>query len=474
MAINLTTQRLIDDGESGNIELISSPKSFEEIAKAVCAFLNGKGGTVIAGIDESVLKSAISIPIDEATDLQVKKLQQYLYEEVSPNCVMSVTRDLTEYGYVLVVDVPDGRDTPYTFDGRVFLRSGSQIKAADSQAIREMVLQKGTNVQRWERRPSPTLQFDDLDRELIDVTVKRAASKRGFEFDDSKNLQTVLQQLEVMDFGQLTNAADVLFGRRVSQRLPQTRARAVRYETDKSGDFIDDQLFEGPALSLLENLLAFVKRHIPIAGHFDYPSGGRKDVPQFPFDAVHEGIVNALVHRDYSGFSGGVKVFIFPNRLEIWNSGKLPEGLTSKKLEMAKHDSILVNPDISHIFYLHGQMERVGRGTYNIVRECRSMGVRSPEWKVANGGVQLTFFSERVNLRSEFNKRQISLLEKSPPGSEVLTIEYQDELATNVSSRQARRDLEVLEDYGFLNRLGTGRGTVFVRTEKRLPDAESV
>ena len=473
MAINVTTQRLIDDGESGNVELISSPKSFEQIAKAVCAFLNGKGGTVIAGIDESVLKSAISIPTDEATDLQVTKLQQYLYEEVSPNCVMSVTRDLTEYGYVLVVDVPDGRDTPYTFDGRVFLRSGSHIEAADSQAIREMVLQKGTNVQRWERRPSPTLQFEDLERELIDATVKRAAGKRGFEFDDSENMQTVLQQLEVMDFGQLTNAADVLFGRKVAQRLPQTRVKAVRYETDRSGNFIDDQLFEGPALLLLDNLLAFVRRHTPIAGHFDSASGVREDVPQFPFDAVHEGIVNALVHRDYSGFSGGVKVFIFPDRLEIWNSGKLPHGLTSKKLEQAKHDSILVNPDISHIFYLNGQMERVGRGTYNIVQECRGLGVRSPEWKNANGGVRLTFFSQRVNLRSVFNERQIALLESTPPGREVLTIEYQDKLATNVGSRQARRDLEVLEDYGFLNRLGTGRGTVFVRTNKELPHGES-
>ena len=44
-----------------------------------------------------------------------------------------------------------------------------------------------------------------------------------------------------------------------------------------------------------------------------------------------------------------------------------------------------MNPDISHVFYLHELMERVGRGTFKIVEECRSLGMRLPEWKGSLG-----------------------------------------------------------------------------------------
>ena len=96
-------------------------------------------------------------------------------------------------------------------------------------------------------------------------------------------------------------------------------------------------------------------------------SGGSKAQritrPTFPSNSLEEGIVNALVHRDYASSSGSVSVSVYPDRLEIRNSGRLPKGLTAKMREMAQHASILINPDISHIFYLRGLTERVVRGT---------------------------------------------------------------------------------------------------------------
>lgn len=467
MSINLATQRLIDNGPSTTVELVASPTDVTRIAAATCALLNANGGTVIAGVDERGLDDP-EFQHRSATEEDADRLRHFLYEQVSPNSVMSISIDETQYGPVLVIDVPNGRDTPYTFDGRVYLRSGKSVKAADSQAIREMVLEKGTDVQRWERRPSPTLTTKDLDRKLIEATVKRGRENRGFVFENPRDLDAVLQQLEVAEFGQLTNAADVVFGRNVAQRLPQIRVRAVRFESDRSGDFIDDQLLEGPALALLDDMLAFVRRHVPVTAKFEPSKAIRQDVPQFPFEALREGIVNALVHRDYASFSGSVKISIYPDRLEIWNNGRLPDGLTAKKLEMAQHESILINPDISHVFYLYGQMERVGRGTYNMVRYCRAFGMRTPTWKNKNQGVLLTFHGARSDLRSELNERQLALIDALRAGAELLTTDYSERFAQDVTDRTARRDLEKLEDFGFLERSGAGRGTIFVRTDKVL------
>jgi predicted HTH transcriptional regulator len=56
------------------------------------------------------------------------------------------------------------------------------------------------------------------------------------------------QESERLEFK--SAAADVLFGKRPSSRLPQTRIRGTVYATNKGGDFVDDRLFEGNAMAL--------------------------------------------------------------------------------------------------------------------------------------------------------------------------------------------------------------------------------
>ena len=126
-------------------------------------------------------------------------------------------------------------------------------------------------------------------------------------------------------------------------------------------------------------------------------------------------------------------------------------------LEMAQHASILINPDICHIFYLRGLMERVGRGTYKMVRECRQFGMRTPQWKNVTSGVRLTLFAPTGDIALELNQRQRALLEQTEPGSQIVTTEFHQRFAPKIGLRQARRDLEQLEEFGFLSRSGTGR-----------------
>lgn len=58
--------------------------------------------------------------------------------------------------------------------------------------------------------------------------------------------------------------------------------------------------------------------------------------------------MNAFAHRDYADYKGGIAVHIYPRRLEIWNSGSLPAGVTLEKLARG-HISVLRNPDIAHV-----------------------------------------------------------------------------------------------------------------------------
>ncbi|MDR1202849.1 MAG: transcriptional regulator, partial [Tannerellaceae bacterium] len=77
--------------------------------------------------------------------------------------------------------------------------------------------------------------------------------------------------------------------------------------------------------------------------------------------------------------NGNVQVMLFRNRLEVWNPGTLPYGLTPEKL-LQPHPSVPANPILANPIYLAGYIERMGTGTRDIVNKCRAIGLKDPEF----------------------------------------------------------------------------------------------
>ena len=452
------TQKLLQEGESVRVAFVKSVQDLETIGRHVAAMLNTRGGSVLAGTESMDL---------DISEQHVQTIREYLHKEISPQIIYTVSIDPVEDGKVLVVDVPKGEDRPYVFQGTVYTRTRTDSSPADAETMRRMVENRASQPERWERRTSSGLGIENLDADLIGKVVQRAQEKRGYRFESPGDPEAVLNDLALTRFGQFTNAADVLFGRQVAIRHPQTRVRAVCYESNKGNRFIDEQLFEGPVLTLLGMVMAFFQRHVSISSDFESGSLTRTTRPQYPWNSLREGLVNAFAHRDYASFSGGITASVYPSRIEIRNSGRLPKGISAESLRRETHDSILVNPDISHVFYLYELMERVGRGTFKIVQECREYGMRLPEWKSGASGVRLTFFAVgRHGAQSlELNERQKKLLGHLSHGDTITRQEYVARFAMGVTDRTARRDLSELEDHRLMDRHGSGPKTVYERTE---------
>lgn len=462
MTINQFTERLLAEGESKRLDFKSSVEPMDLIGKDVCAFLNTDGGVVIAGVDEE------GRPNGSVTENQRQSLDKFLRDKITPKVLYDVSFDHTSSGNVISVSVPAGPDRPYVFEGAVYVRKGASTHPANAATLRELVEESSSATTRWERRPSSGLEIEDVDRTLLTETVRRAQDRRGVRFDNPKDPLVTLAQLSLVQSGQLTNAADVLFGKKVALRHPQTRLRAVCYSTDRADDFLDEQLYEGPAFKLLEDAMAFLKRHVAIAAEFREGQLPRESKPKYPFNALREGMVNALVHRDYAAFSGSISISIYTDRVEIGNTGRLPRGISPRDLVLASHPSILVNPDIGHVFYLHELMERVGRGTYKIAQDCRDLGMRQPEWKNVGAGVRLTMFAAKAGTPTiiHLNERQKELLAALKPGEQIRIREYVERFAQGITDRQARRDLTDLEGYGLLIRHGVTSKTTYERTQE--------
>ena len=71
---------------------------------------------------------------------------------------------------------------------------------------------------------------------------------------------------------------------------------------------------------------------------------------------------------------------LFKDRLEVWNPGRLPKGMTVEKLT-GEHASLPVNPLLANPVYLAGYIEQVGTGTNDVIDRCVELGLRKPEFR---------------------------------------------------------------------------------------------
>jgi len=459
-------ERQIAGGRSERQEFVTSPDDFASILSHVSALLNSGGGLVIIGVDER------GKPLGLANDdVRAKDMAVSLREAISPTPLIDVRMETLEGGEVIAIDIPGASNTPFVADGRVYLRKGKRTAPASGEELQELFERRSVETQTWERRKSPTLEVEDLDDDEIQRTVQVAASERRFSFRSPQTAESMLEDLGLRSEGQITNAGDICFGKIPAVRHPQARLRAYAFRSDRTGDdYIDQEDLSAPIGQVIKRAMNFVFRNSPLAAQFLPSSVERKNLPAYPEFAVREGIVNALAHRDYARISGGATLLVFPDRVEIWNSGALPAGWKTDKLRQT-HRSLPQNPDIAQYLYVVSLMERIGRGTLRMIEACREAGLPAPAWQADDDGVTLTLYSLASTEAPAANlgERQMALIHSMESGQGIRLSQYCERFATKVTERQAQRDLRELQEADLLRLEGKGRSAHYIRTARRLP-----
>lgn len=190
--------------------------------------------------------------------------------------------------------------------------------------------------------------------------------------------------------GYLTNAAIILFAKNPAKYCPQSRVRLTVFKDNKTGkEYYYDKIFEGNIFKIVEEITQFFEVNIGISSQFNQNNWKRKDTT-FPKIALREGLLNALIHRDYSNVSGSVNIEFYPDRLEIINYGNLPHELKLSDLKK-NHLSLPRNPDIAHISFIRNWIEKIGRGTLKIIEDCKEKELPTPKWETGNGFTKIIF-----------------------------------------------------------------------------------
>ena len=91
--------------------------------------------------------------------------------------------------------------------------------------------------------------------------------------------------------------------------------------TPKGARFMDNRRFEGPIPEMVEQAEAYIlgamRKSALIDGMF------RRDIPEYPQEALREALANAIAHRDYSPYVRGshIQISMFADRLEVQSPG---------------------------------------------------------------------------------------------------------------------------------------------------------
>lgn len=454
---------LIKQGESNQLEL-KSKASENAVAKIVCGFLNAEGGRLLIGVDEN----GIIIGVENAGNL-AKQLGSFLLNAIVPEAMIVVTTVEINNKVVLLVEVVEGAKKPYIFDGVIYYRAGTQTRPANSAELLNLIHNRSQAEAHWERQSALGVESEDLEYTEIKNTLNyiKETGRVKIQVD---NEDAFLKHYGLLQNGNLTNAALVLFAKEPTRFLPQCRVRITVFSTDKTGERYEfDRILEGNLFQNVEEIQKIFETILGNYSTFSSESWVRKDRPKYPLLALREGVLNALIHRDYSNVSGGVSISIYPDRLEISNYGELPDELKVNDLKR-NHPSLPRNPDIAHIFFLRGLIEQIGRGTLYILDYCQKAGLRTPQWVSKSGMTTLTFFNDTIEIIDveHLNERQLKLIALLETGAQITANDYFKFINEPISDRSARNDLAALVKGNWFKKQGQAKNTIYLRTEKQL------
>ena len=381
--------------------------------------------------------------------------------------------DFTETGgEILILKVRGGLNTPYYLtEGSnkiTFIRAGSSTVQADTPILHELIL-KGTN-RTWDTLKSEykakDFSFTFLESMFYNKTGGRISESDFYSFG-----------LVTKD-GFLTNTGALFadFCPFRHSRIFCTRWNGLS-KAPSNIDALDDKEYSGNILQLLGEGEGFIKLYNQKIWY--KTANSRVEKENFPERAIHEIIVNALVHRDYGVLGSEIHIDIFDDRVEIQNPGGMYDGIPVQFQNLENVVSTRRNPVIADIMSRMNLMERRGSGfrkimdavkfapdfkvetlpsfhstAYTFTAEIKNMNYVKSDVGGINGGINGGLnggLNDRINDRINYGlSEQIINLIKS---DNFITISQISDIL-NIPKRTIEREIQKLQENKRITRVG--------------------
>ncbi|MBI5051311.1 putative DNA binding domain-containing protein, partial [Candidatus Micrarchaeota archaeon] len=354
--------------ETERLEFKKSLASLEEIIETLVAFSNTAGGEIKIGFGDG--HELVGVSIGKNT---LENLSKQIAESTSPKLFPTISEEEADGRSTISIKIDEGLDKPYFCKGTAYKRVGRSNIKLDKNEIENLIIKKYQLGSNFDGETCTGASFEDLDQQTIDRFIDLSKGRIGHN-QQNKNAKTILENLNLLRDGKLTNSAIILFGKNPQKFFPQYSVRCGFF---KGQEIVDINLAEGNFFQMLDGAMSFITKYIKKRVHIE--GLVRKEIFEYPENVIREAVVNSIVHRDIRNASSNY-ISIYEDRIEVKNPGLIPEQIKIEDLKKDDHPSIPRNKLIARTAYLAGYIEQWGTGTSKIVRLCRTEGLKEPEF----------------------------------------------------------------------------------------------
>jgi len=434
--------------ESQNIEWKEIWK--DEYLKWICGFANASGGKIFIGKN------------DEGKFVGLKNSKKLL--EDIPNKIQNhlgiicdvVLHEENEKQYIEIVVKP--YEVPVSYKGKYYLRSGSTKQELKGSSLNEFLLKKVGKT--WEEALETKAAFEEISIEAVEEFQHEAyRSQRYPMIKGETDYKKIFSNLRLYANNALKRSALVLFGKDPRNYMINAFVKIGKFGNSDS-ELLFQEVVESNAFQLADNTIEILEKKY-FKKSISYEGLNRIEISEYPYKAVRECLINAIIHRNY--FGPPIQISIYDDKFMVWNPGSLPEELTIEDLR-TKHASYPRNSIMADVFFKAGLIETWGRGTIKIIEECKKAGLPEPKFEILSGGIAVTFFkdsfSEKQLMEKGLNDRQIKAVGYLKVNSKITNSIYRH--LFNVSEKTAFRDLDKLVDNNILSKQGDKKGSYYI------------
>lgn len=421
----------------------------DEYLKWICGYANAYGGTLYIGKD------------DDGNVVGINNSRQLL--EKLPNKItdiMGIIVDVNlkfegEFEYLEII--VDKYPSLISFRGKYYYRSGSTMREITGKELDKAMLKSQGKT--WDGVPLPRIKIEDLKQDAIKIFKKKAV-ERGRLTEEAVRVSDIIlmEDLHLVDEDDhLLRAAMLAFYEDPEKWVTGSYIK-IGYFGKSDSDLLYQDEVHGPLIEQVDKTVDLIYTKY-LKALIDYKGIQRVEQYMFHRDAFREILLNAIVHKDYSGCNP-IQISVYEDKMYIWNDGVMPTNLTSTEKLFQKHSSKPYNPKLADIFFKSGMIEAWGRGFDKIKEACEKYNGSLPEYDISEDGIMVLCKACEIYL---------DLLHGKPEEINSLTSNERimSELISGKMKEPLEKILEYLKDHTEItNAIGqelTGKSTAQVR-----------
>jgi ATP-dependent DNA helicase RecG len=297
-----------------------------KLSETISAFSNAAGGDVYVGVGEDKTANTRTwLGFDDpeqANDIFHVLFQAHAFGN---HVKFEFLSNKSLPGLVLHITIKKVKEIVKSSSGEVFVRVNAGKQKIDTpEKLKRLELDKGivTFENEWVEIPLPRIENS---LSILNFLINVIPSGEPL---------TYLNNQDLIKEGHARVCGILLFCDEPAVFLPKrSSVKIMRYRTkddDIGREFLEGTplTIEGDVYNLIYGAVSATKKIIESIKRLG--EDGLEAV-EYPEDALHEVITNAVLHRDYS-IVADVQIRIFDNRIEVENPGKLPGHVTTTNI----------------------------------------------------------------------------------------------------------------------------------------------